>query len=103
MDLSEKESQIRKYFDFYQNKILPEVEKLATQRKEGYHGLYTHTDAVVFRAIDYALELGKDPMPVVFAAACHDMARTHDLYDKEHGQNALPLAKQVMAKLETYT
>jgi HD superfamily phosphohydrolase YqeK len=95
-----KESKIREYFDFYQKKVLPEVEKLATQKKEGYHGLHTHTDAVVFRAIDYALELGKNPMPVLFAAACHDMARTHDDYDEMHGENALPMAQKIMQKFK---
>jgi HD superfamily phosphohydrolase YqeK len=95
-----KESKIREYFDFYQKKVLPEVEKLATQKKEGYHGLHTHTDAVVFRAIDYALELGENPMPVLFAAACHDMARTHDDYDEMHGENALPMAQKIMHKFK---
>jgi len=95
-----KESKIREYFDFYQTKVLPEVEKLATQKKEGYHGLHTHTDAVVFRAIDYALELGQNPMPVLFAAACHDMARTHDFYDETHGENALPMAQKIMHKFK---
>ena len=98
MEQTKKESLIKKYFDFYQKKVLPEVEKLATQKKEGYHGLYTHTDAVVFRALDYALESGGNPMPVLFAAACHDMARTHDHYDKEHGRRAVPLAQKVIAK-----
>ena len=93
-----KESQIREYFDFYQKKVLPKVEKIATQKLSGYHGLHTHTDAVVFRAIDYALELGENPMPVLFAAACHDMARTHDAYDEEHGANAVPMAKKIMAR-----
>ena len=91
-----KENQIREYFDFYQKKVLPYVEKYATQRLDGYHGLHTHTDAVVFRAIDYALELGKNPMPILFAAACHDMAKTHDGYDETHGEKALPLARKVM-------
>ena len=91
-----KESQIREYFNFYQKKVLPYVEKYATQKLDGYHGLHTHTDAVVFRAIDYALELGKNPMPVLFAAACHDMARTHDDYDEIHAEAALPLAQKVM-------
>lgn len=95
-----KESKIREYFDFYQKKVLPEVEKLATQKKEGYHGLHTHTDAVIFRAIDYALELGKNPMPVLFAAACHDMARTHDDYDEMHGENALPMTQKIMHKFK---
>lgn len=96
--LSKKELQIRKYFDFYQKKVLPVVKKYATQPLKGYHGLEEHTDAVVFRAIDYALELGKNPMPALFAAACHDMARVNDLPDAEHGARAVPLAKKVMAK-----
>ena len=50
--LSKQELQIRKYFNFYQKKVLPQVRKLATQPAGGYHGLDTHTDAVVFRAID---------------------------------------------------
>ena len=98
MEKSEKKAKIRKYFDFYQKKVLPEVEKLATQERENYHGLHTHTDAVVFRAIDYALELGQNPMPALFAAACHDMARVNDDYDAEHGPRAVPLAQKVMAK-----
>ena len=93
-----KDAQIRKYFDFYQEKVLPVVKKYATQPLKWYHGLEEHTDAVVFRAIDYALELGKNPMPVIFAAACHDMARTNDRYNEDHGPNAVPLAKKVMAK-----
>jgi len=96
-----KETQIRQYFSFYQQKVLPEVEKLATQKKDGYHGLHTHTDAVVFRAIDYALELGKNPMPVLFAAGCHDMARTNDCYNEDHGPRAVPLAQKVMNKFKS--
>ena len=96
--LSKKELEIRKYFNFYQKKVFPLVQKWATQPKEGYHGLETHTDAVVFRAIDYALELGQNPLPVIFAAACHDMARTNDNYNEDHGPMAVPLAKKIMAK-----
>ena len=92
----EKDNQIREYFDFYQTKVLPYVEKYATQKVEGYHGLHTHTDAVVFRAIDYALELGENPMPVIFAAACHDMARINDDEDLGHAERALPLARKVI-------
>ena len=91
-----KDAQIKEYFDFYQKKILPVVKKYATQPLKGYHGLESHTDAVVFRAIDYALELGKDPMPVLFAAACHDMARVNDEEDMGHVIRALPLARKVM-------
>ena len=96
MEKLKKDNQIREYFDFYQKKVLPYVEKYATQKKDGHHGLYTHTDAVVFRAIDYALELGKNPMPVIFAAACHDMAKPHDCYDEEHGEKALPFVRKIM-------
>ena len=92
----EKDNQIREYFDFYQTKVLPYVEKYATQPLDKYHGLHTHTDAVVFRAIDYALELGENPMPVIFAAACHDMARINDNEDLSHAERALPLARKVM-------
>ena len=91
-----KDAQIREYFDFYQKKVFPYVKKYATQPLKGYHGLEDHTDAVVFRAIDYALELGKNPMPVIFDAACHDMARIQDGPDEGHAERAVPLARKVM-------
>ena len=91
-----KASQIREYFSFYQKKVLPVVEKYATQELGRYHGLHTHTDAVVFRAIDYALELKQNPMPVLFAAACHDMARMNNGADEGHAERAVPLARKVM-------
>lgn len=96
MEKLEKDNQIREYFDFYQKKVFPYVKKYATQPLKGYHGLEDHTDAVVFRAIDYALELGENPMPVIFAAACHDMARINDDVDTGHAERALPLARKVM-------
>ncbi|MBR6231797.1 MAG: HD domain-containing protein [Alphaproteobacteria bacterium] len=96
MEKLEKDAQIKEYFDFYQKKVLPYVKKYATQPLKGYHGLEDHTDAVVFRAIDYALELGKNPIPVIFAAACHDMARINDNEDPGHAERALPLAQKVM-------
>jgi predicted metal-dependent HD superfamily phosphohydrolase len=87
---------ISKTFDWYLTEIMPVVEKYAIQQKGGYHGLYTHTAAVVFRGIDYALALGQDPTGVVLACAFHDMVRTHDCDDLEHGINAIPLANCVM-------
>ena len=96
MEKLEKENQIREYFDFYQKRVFPYVKKYATQPLKGYHGLEDHTDAVVFRAIDYALELGKNPMPVIFAAACHDMARIQEGPDEGHADRAVPLARKVM-------
>jgi len=91
-------TEIQDYFKFYENKVLPEVQKVATQKPQGFHGLYTHTDAVVFRGIDYALSLKQDPIPVIFACAFHDAAKDTDTYNEHHGADALPMAQQVMAK-----
>ena len=60
------------------------------------HGLNTHTNAVVFRGIDIALSMQFDPTPVIFACAFHDMARTGDGWDTEHGKNAIPMANKIM-------
>lgn len=90
---------IAKTFDWYLMEIMPVVEKYAIQSKDGYHGLYTHTAAVVFRGIDYARSLGEKPDNVVLACAFHDMARIHDGNDSIHGPNAIPLAEQVMQDL----
>ena len=91
-------SEIKKNFTLYQKEILPLVAEICTQRNDGMHGLNTHTAAVVFRGTDYALSLNKNPMPVIFACAFHDMARTNDDFDIEHGKNAVPMAKQIMAQ-----
>lgn len=91
---------ISKTFDWYLTEIMPIVEKYAIQPKKGYHGLYTHTAAVVFRGIDYALSLGEKPDNVTLACAFHDMARMHDGNDTIHGPNAVPLAEQVMHEID---
>ena len=83
-------------FLFYQTELQPLIAQEGTQRLKGMHGLNTHTTAVVFRGIDYALHMGADPLPVVFACAFHDMARTHDNFDTEHGKNAVPMAIKIM-------
>ncbi|MBO4626295.1 MAG: HD domain-containing protein [Alphaproteobacteria bacterium] len=83
-------------FDWYLREVLPVVERYATQEKYGYHGLYTHTAAVVFRGIDYALSLKQDPKPVVLACAFHDIARLNDGPDMEHGKRALPIIERVL-------
>ena len=93
--------EVRKYFNFYQNKVLPRVEICSTQSQDGCHALHTHTSAVVFRGIDYALSLGENPIPVVFAGAFHDMARIHDGLDVNHGINAVPNAQKIMQKFQT--
>ena len=86
-------------FDQYLIEIMPIVEKFAIQPKYGYHGLYTHTAAVVFRGIDYVIHIEKPTTPVILACAFHDMARTNDDYDLEHGANAIPLANYVMDEI----
>jgi len=52
---------------------------------------------VVFRGIDFALALGKNPKPVVIACAFHDIARTTDGPDMMHAENAVPIAEKIMA------
>ena len=91
--------QITDVFDWYLATVLPVVERNASQQKYGYHGLYTHTNAVVFRGIDYALTLGKSPQIVALACAFHDMARTNDAPDMEHGKNAIPLAQHALSEI----
>ena len=91
-------SEIQKHFKMYQDQIYPLVAGICTQKMDGMHGLNTHTASVVFRGTDYALSLNKNPLPVIFACAFHDMARINDNFDIEHGKNAVPLAKQIMEK-----
>ena len=83
-------------FNFYINELKPLIEQNGTQKSEGIHGINTHTNAVVFRGIDYALSLSQDPKPVIFACAFHDMARVNDSADYEHGKNAVPMAMKIM-------
>ena len=87
---------IKKAFDFYLKDLKPLVAKTGLQQPSGMHGLDTHTNAVVFRGIDYALHMRQDPIPVVFACAFHDMARTDDENDNEHGKKAVPMAIKIM-------
>lgn len=88
--------QIKQTFNFYLNKLKPLVAKSCLQKMDGMHGLNTHTNAVVFRGIDYSLHMGYDPIPVVFACAFHDMARVADEGDKDHGKKAVPMAIKIM-------
>ena len=91
--------QIKNTFDWYLTNVLPVVEHRAIQNKYGYHGLYTHTNAVVFRGIDYALSIEKSPEIVALACALHDIARTNDTPDPEHGQRAIPLADRIISEV----
>jgi hypothetical protein len=92
---------MRKYFKFYQTQILPYITLCTTQNPNGCHALDKHTSAVVFRGIDYALSLNENPIPVVFAGAFHDMARTNDGFDKNHGADAVPNAVKIMQYFPT--
>ena len=92
-----KEDLIKRYFAFFEKDLLPRIEAsgLALQKKDGWQGLGTHTKGVVFRSIDYALSINKNPIPVIFAAALHDIAKT-TTSEIGHGKNALPIAKKIM-------
>ncbi len=92
-------SEIQKNFDKYLKQIYPLVKKVCTQEIDGMHGLNTHTAAVVFRGIDYALSLKENPWPVILACAFHDIARTNDDFDIKHGKKAVPLANEIMQHL----
>ncbi len=83
-------------FKFYLENVKPLVAEICTQKMNGMHGLDTHTNAVVFRGIDYALSLRQNPTPVIFACAFHDMARIDDGLDLEHGKRAIPMAIKIM-------
>ena len=89
---------LTKAFDFYNKELKPLVAKVYQQPHDGMHGLDTHTSSVVFRGIDYALHMGHEPIPVVFACAFHDMARSNDGFDTEHGKHAIPNAIKIMKK-----
>lgn len=94
----EMKHKIRKYFDFYEQQVIPAIKSndKVTQTDFWLHWLYTHTDSVVFRWIYYALCLREDPLPVIFACAFHDLARTDDIYNEIHWKNAVPIVKEIM-------
>lgn len=99
-DINSLESieKIRNAFSLYKREVLPLIldNPNVTQKREWYHGLYTHTENVVFRGICYAVSLWEDPIPVVLACACHDLARENDLYDEEHWKNAIPITQGII-------
>ena len=98
-DINTPESieKIKNAFSFYKKEIFPLIldNPKVTQKKEWYHWLYTHTENVVFRGICYAVSLWENPIPVVFACACHDLARVNDEYDEEHWKNAVPIVVEI--------
>ena len=84
------------------NEILPKIENIGTQPKYGYHGLYTHSFQVAQYAIELAMSVGTDPLPVVLGAALHDIARTHDDDDFEHGPRGAKIARKFLDKNYDY-
>ena len=95
---TEIKQKIGEYFDYYEKNIIPVIKSCSTvtQTDFWFHWFYTHTDSVVFRWIYYALCLNKDPMPVVFACAFHDLARTDDEYNEIHWERAVPIGEAIM-------
>ena len=91
---------LRELFEFYENDIIPVLRSFPeiTQSDYGLHWFYTHTDSVVFRWIYYSLCLNEDPIPVIFACACHDIARTDDEYNEIHWERAVPIVKKLVDK-----
>ena len=89
---------IKEYFDYYEQNLIPVIKNCTavTQKDYWFHWFYTHTDSVVFRWIYYALCLKENPMPVIFACAFHDLARTDDEYNEIHWERAVPIAKEIM-------
>ncbi len=85
-----------KTFKFYTKELKPLITQNQNPPSHGMHGLTTHTQSVIFRGIDYAQHMGANPIPVVFACAFHDMARTNDGFDTEHGKHAIPNAIKIM-------
>ena len=79
------------YTYLFEKEILPSITKISNQPKYGYHGI-SHTEQVGLFALDYALALHKNPLPVLLAAGLHDCARTNDAYDETHGPRCIPIA-----------
>ena len=94
------QKRIKKCFDYYEKNVIPVIKNCSnvTQRDYWFHWLYTHTDSVVFRGIYYALCLNENPIPVIFACAFHDLARTDDEYNETHWERAVPIAKEIMER-----
>jgi putative nucleotidyltransferase with HDIG domain len=78
--------------------ILPKIQDIGTQKKYGYHGIYTHTFQVVQFAIELAISVGTDPLPVILGAALHDIARTHDDDDFTHGPRGAAIARNFLTQ-----
>lgn len=100
LNMAKNNFSISKTFDWYLIDVMPVVEKYTLQPNYGEHGLYTHTAAVVFRGIDFAIDRSKNPISVALACAFHDMARINNKEDPNHGPNAVPLAIKAMNEID---
>ena len=86
------------YARFWEH-LMTEVRPFSMQDNTSYHGFYTHTKQVGLFALDYALSMGKNPVPVLLAAAFHDCAREDDSFNTTHARRAAPIARSFLAKL----
>ena len=92
------EQAINKYFSFYENEVLTKIRTISdvTQNDYWYHWLLTHTEWVVFRWIYFAVSMNENPIPVIFACASHDLARTNDWNCFKHWPDAVHIAEKLM-------
>lgn len=84
------------YTRMFIDKILPLIEKIGPQSKYGYHGIYTHTFQVVQFAIECAISVGTDPLPVMLGAALHDIGRENDGHDFSHAIRGAKIARRFL-------
>ena len=87
------------YTTLFEHKIIPAIIPVSNQPRYGFHGI-SHTEQVGLFALDYALALRKNPLPVLWAAGLHDCARTNDAYDETHGPRCVPLAQKFLKAYE---
>ena len=87
------------YTTVFEHKIIPAIIPVSNQPRYGYHGI-SHTEQVGLFALDYALTLRKNPLPVLWAAGLHDYARTNDAYDETNGPRCVPLARKFLKAYE---
>lgn len=88
----------RIYTQFFEN-FMREVRPYSLQKNDSYHGFYSHTKQVGLFALDYALSLKENPVPVLIASAFHDCARLDDSYNETHALQAVPIARQFLSSL----
>ena len=84
------------YTKLFAEKILTMIKNIGPQQKYGEHGLYTHTPLVVQYAIEIAISVATDPMPVMLAAALHDIGRASDADGAEHCERSAQIATKFL-------